>query len=67
MLRRLEQIEEEVTSLERKMASLAAKIEQEGQNHEELRGLGVRYEALEQELNDHIAEWEQLSGELEGA
>jgi ATP-binding cassette subfamily F protein 3 len=64
--RRLEQTEADIAELERKMASLAAKIEQEGQDHEKLRSLGDRYQALEVDLKRQLLKWEQLSEELEG-
>ena len=66
LARRLEQVEAQVAEVERKMASLAAKIEQGGQDHEKLLSLGGRYEALENELREHLFEWERLSEELEG-
>lgn len=65
LARRLTQVEGQVTEIERKMASLAAKIEQGGQDHEKLLSLGSRYEALERELKEQLFEWEQLSEELE--
>ncbi|MFP3852653.1 MAG: ABC-F family ATP-binding cassette domain-containing protein [Anaerolineales bacterium] len=65
--KQLEHIEEKVSELERSMASLAAKIEHGGEDHQELRALGERYAAMERELRDHLREWEELSRQLERA
>lgn len=64
---RIERIEAHVEDLEKALEDLADRIERAGEDREKVRELGERYAAKEQELQAHLAEWEQLSRRLEGA
>ncbi|HXF84394.1 MAG TPA: ABC-F family ATP-binding cassette domain-containing protein [Anaerolineales bacterium] len=57
---RLQELENTIAELESKLANLTAQLESPLVKPEEVARLGIEYERVQREIDDRLAEWEQL-------
>jgi ATP-binding cassette subfamily F protein 3 len=58
---RLEEIEKQITALEKELADITQKLEDPPDNHAEVQILGESYLQIQSEMDDLLEEWESLT------